>query len=192
MGDDSGSGDPPIDAIDAPSEAIMEDFGSDEGGEVRLEYIKFANGTGVGARGTAFFYKNSGTTKFFPFLSLDGCTDLSGVNGNGKWPKAQNPDSERMYYDVGDTVTATGGSQPFVIAKNTTGMPAKDPIGRSELANSWYFNRRLPRTPMVPRSFPPIPRSTSPCRARHLMQPTRTPVRSTCRLTGRSHRRSSA
>ena len=132
-----GSDAPPPDVL---PDARVVDFGSNEGGEVRLEYIRFANGTGVGARGTSFFYKDSGTTKFFPFLNLDGCTDLSGVNGGGKWPKAQNPDAERMYYDVGDTVTATGGPQPFVIAKNTTGMPAKDPIGRSELANSWYFN----------------------------------------------------
>ncbi|HEY4181333.1 MAG TPA: hypothetical protein VGM90_31020 [Kofleriaceae bacterium] len=133
-GSDSGPGSdvlPPVDARPV-------DFGSNEGGEVRLEYIRHANGTGVGARGTAFFYKDSGTTKFWPFLDLNGCTDLSGTNGNGKWPKAQNPDGERVYYDVGSNVTAIGGPQPFVLAKNATA--AKDPVGRSELANQWYSN----------------------------------------------------
>jgi hypothetical protein len=123
-------------AIDAPPDARVPDYGSDEGGEVRVEYMRFPNGM-VGARGTAFFYKNSGTTKFFPFLNLNGCTDLTAKT---KWPVAQNPAPEREYYDVGDNVTVSGGPSPFVIAKNTTGTPATDPVGRNHPANDWYFN----------------------------------------------------
>ncbi|CAN5756462.1 hypothetical protein BH11MYX2_BH11MYX2_03130 [soil metagenome] len=127
---------------DAPPRVV--DFGSDEGGEVRLEWIKFPNGN-TGARGTAFFYKDPGTTKFWPFLSLDGCTDLTGLNGHDKWPKAQN--ANREYFDVGPYVNVSGAfpaTGPLVISKTDAAAipapPGRDPVGRLQPAGSWYFN----------------------------------------------------
>ncbi|HEY4056431.1 MAG TPA: hypothetical protein VGM39_07470 [Kofleriaceae bacterium] len=125
-------------------------FNSDEGGEVRLEWIKFPNGN-TGARGTAFFYSDPGTTKYWDFLSLDGCTDLTGSNGQGKWPKAQN--ANRTYFDVGNYVVASGASPaqaplvfPRVVATTppAPAAPGRDPVGRAQPINSWYFNAAGP------------------------------------------------
>ena len=79
---------------------VFKGFDADEGGEVRVEYIKVPSGA-FGSRVTAFLYKDSGTTKFFPYLSLNGCTNMTGTNHGGKWPMAQNPVGERVSVIVG-------------------------------------------------------------------------------------------
>src|SRR5688572_6533072 len=60
------------------------DFDSDEGGEIRVEYV--SNAAGVArARVTAFLFKSSGNQKYFQFPSFEGCTDM---RMKDRWPMA--------------------------------------------------------------------------------------------------------
>jgi hypothetical protein len=126
---------PPVDTlqVDTPVTPTFKGFDADEGGEVRMEYIKFPNG-GIGARTTAFFFKDVGTTKYHDFLSLNGCTDMSALD---KWPMAMNPIGERDYYDVG-RVILSGGTNAYEIPRRT--VQARDPFFREHPANDWYFD----------------------------------------------------
>lgn len=123
----------PIDAPpDAPPLPAFKGFDADEGGEVRVEYV--INGNNVaGARATAFLWKNVGTTKFFPFLNLNGCTDM---RGKTFWPMATNPIAERVYLDPG-RVIVTGGPSIYEIPRNPA--MANDPFARTHPANQWFF-----------------------------------------------------
>lgn len=138
-GDDNG-GDKTPDARtpdappDAPPGPTFKGYDADEGGELRVEYVKFPNG-GLATRTTGFVWKSPGSKKFFEFLSLNGCTDMTPKN---KWPMATNPIPERDYYDVGPYMVLTGGPQPLTIRKNTA--MANDPFGRTHPANEWYFD----------------------------------------------------
>jgi len=146
-GDDSSN--TPIDApkmIDAPKPIdaapdaahVFKGFDADEGGEVRAEYIKFPNGA-FSSRVTAFLYKDSGATKFFTYLSLNGCTDMT---AHDKWPMATNDITTRVYMDPG-SVVITGGSQPLMVprAAGTGGPPPvlKDPFARVHPSNAAFF-----------------------------------------------------
>jgi hypothetical protein len=140
-GDD---GNPMVDArmidarmIDAPADATpFKKYDADEGGELRVEYVRFFNAagtqTGTGARTTAFFWEDPGTTNYFPYVSQMGCTDTT---AKMHWPLATNPIAERNYLDPGG-ITVLGGPMPYVIPRATA--MANDPFGRSHPANEWF------------------------------------------------------
>lgn len=115
-----------------PDGPTFKGYDADEGGEVRVEYIIFPNGN-IGTRSTAFFLKNPGTTKYFEYLNLNGCTDLTMYD---KWPMAQNAD--RTYFDAGPSIAITGGPNTLNIPKRT--VEGRDPFFRLHPANSWYFD----------------------------------------------------
>lgn len=124
----------PVDAApDAPVPRVFKGFDADEGGEIRAEYVRFANGN-AGTRTPAFFFKNPGPTKFFPFLNLNGCTDLRDRN---VWPVATNTLADRVYMDPG-TVTITGGTSPLVVPRNA--MASRDQFFRQHQATKWFFD----------------------------------------------------
>lgn len=139
-GDDSETTPDSATGIDAAGDATVDaapefkGYNADEGGEVRAEYIRFPNG-GVATRTTAFFYKDPGSTKYFPYLDLNGCTNMTGKD---KWPMAQNPIEERDYYDIGGEVIISGGPEPLVVKKRMT--PLNDPYGRNHPAGGWYYD----------------------------------------------------
>jgi hypothetical protein len=130
--------DNPDTKIDAPpvepdaAKPVFKGFDADEGGEVRMEYVRNAAGQ-ASARVTAFAYKDPGATKFFPYLSLNGCTDVS--NNPQVWPMATNDIATRQYYDIGKVIIA-GGPQPLQIPR--AGL-ARDPFYRQHPANGWNF-----------------------------------------------------
>lgn len=138
-GDDDSStpADARIDAkpVDAPPDAprVFKGFDADEGGEIRAEYVRFANGN-AGTRTPAFFFKNPGPKKFFPFLNLNGCTDLRDKN---VWPVATNLLAERVYADPG-MVTITGGTSPLVVPRNPAA--SRDQFFRQHQADKWFFD----------------------------------------------------
>lgn len=119
---------------DAPPGPEFKGYDADEGGEVRVEYIKFPSG-GVGTRTTAFVFKNPGSTKYFDYLNLNGCTDMTPKD---KWPMATNPIGEREYYDVGPYIVISGGPDPLEVPKNPN--MANDPFARTHPAGEWYFD----------------------------------------------------
>ncbi|HSK00632.1 MAG TPA: hypothetical protein VK932_05300 [Kofleriaceae bacterium] len=128
-----GSEDPPgvADAPvpDAPSDAKV--FDPDEGGEVRVEYVRFAGGE-ASARVTAFLYGDPGSTRFFRFPNTNGCTDLS---SRTYWPVAQNPIGERTYLDPGKIILA-GGPQILDVARHTA--EGADEWDRTHPAGAWF------------------------------------------------------
>jgi hypothetical protein len=130
---------------DAPDDAVcFKSFGApdflpcdgsldrDEGGEVRLEHVRFAGGNAA-TRATAFFYKNSGSVKFFPWPDLNGCTDTS---RKVTWPTASNPIGERAYLDPGQVLIA-GGPQVLSVEGGALGA---DFGGRVHPADRWRFH----------------------------------------------------
>jgi hypothetical protein len=108
-------------------------FDADEGGEVRFEYVRFAGGN-AGARMTAFAFKDSGATKYFPYPNLNGCTDVSNKQ---VWPLATNDIATRQYYDIGKVIIS-GGPQPLEVPRRAT--MGNDPFGRTHPANGWNFH----------------------------------------------------
>lgn len=97
------------------------DFMSNEGGEVRFEYLKFPPGATPTdrTRATAFFFK--GTPVFHQFPAVPGCTRYT-QNPPTLWPLAQDP--ARQYLDVGHvTLTASAGAG-YPVAANFTMYPA--------------------------------------------------------------------
>src|ERR1051325_90118 len=72
---------------DAPAAATFKGYDADEGGEIRIEHVRFSE-TMNGTRIVAYVYGSAGTTKFFPFPMVPGCSDLTGKK---VWPVATNP-----------------------------------------------------------------------------------------------------
>jgi hypothetical protein len=134
-GDDENDIKPP-DASTTPDAAkpVFKEYDANEGGEVRIEYVRFGGGN-AGTRAGAFFYDNAGSTKFWPYINLTGCNDTS---TDMQWPVAASPIAERTYLDPG-AVIVNAGAAPFSIPRNTTGMPAVDVPGRAHPANQWFF-----------------------------------------------------
>ncbi len=106
-------------------------YDADEGGEVRVEYVRFGGGNAA-ARVTAVLYDNPGTKRFFPFLNTNGCTDSSLKD---TWPTAENPVAERTYLDPGK-VLISGGPQVLDIPRKA--VMGKDVPGRTHPANEWF------------------------------------------------------
>jgi hypothetical protein len=111
-------------------------FDIDEGGEVRLEYITFLDGN-IGARGTAFAYKDPGTPRYHDFINQMGtCVDTRASAVTTLWPFAQNADRE--YLDVGPEIDVLGTSQPIYRLSQTTDSGQPDLLGRTHAL--WYFD----------------------------------------------------
>ncbi len=125
---DARSNGPPTD--DAPTN-LFKGYDADEGGEVRVEYVRFGNGN-ASARVTAVLYDNPGTQPFFPFLNTNGCTDVS---TKLHWPTAENPVAERTYLDPGKVVIS-GGPQVLDLPRKT--VMSRDVSGRTHPANEWF------------------------------------------------------
>ena len=117
--------------VDGPDKPVFKEYDADEGGEVRIEYVRFGGGNAA-ARVTAVLYDNPGTTRFFPFLNTNGCTDTS---LKMHWPTAENPVAERTYVDPGK-VLISGGPQVLDIPRKT--MMGRDVPGRTHPANEWF------------------------------------------------------
>lgn len=106
-------------------------YDADEGGEVRVEHLRFADGT-AGTRVLGFLYRSPGSTRYFPYPAINGCTDLT---GRRNWPVATNPLAERSYLDPG-TLTLSGGGQPLAFTRQpATGT---DFLGRTHPAGAWF------------------------------------------------------
>lgn len=139
-GDDS-SGTPDARPIDAAPDAPPVDFFSNEGGEVRFEYIYVGAITGnMGdtiTRVMAFFEKKDDVDNHM-YPTIPGCTL---VTDDTKWPTSQ--PMNRQYADVG-TLTLTNGTKTLVVPKSTG---TTDPVGRAHGANNWYSHSVLESTP---------------------------------------------
>lgn len=105
---------------------------ANEGGEIRVEYVRFADNT-AGARVVGYLYKNPGSTKYFPFPNLNGCTDMTSKTN---WPEATNPLSERVYLDPGNIIISDA-SASLTLTRQPAG---KDFLGRTHSANNWFFH----------------------------------------------------
>ncbi|HWO26798.1 MAG TPA: hypothetical protein VNO30_49050 [Kofleriaceae bacterium] len=117
---------------DAPK-PVFKGYDADEGGEVRIEYVKFGNGN-AGIRAGAFFYDNPGTKRFWEYVNTNGCTDSS---TDMNWPTAANPIAERTYLDPGNIILS-GGPQTFTLKRNPAMGP--DVPGRVHPADKWFFD----------------------------------------------------
>ncbi len=127
------------DASEPPPDAakpMFKNYDADEGGEVRIEYLRFGNGNAA-LRAGAFFYDNPGSTRFWPYMSLNGCTDTS---TDMVWPTAASPIAERTYLDPG-MVLVVGGPQTFSIPRRAAG---NDVLGRPHPADKWFFDPAVP------------------------------------------------
>lgn len=123
--------DNPATGVDAGS--TFKGYNANEGGEIRVEYVRFMNG-GAGARVVAFLYKDPGSTKYFPFPNLNGCTDMTSKTN---WPEATNPLSQRVYHDPGNVIISNGPSSLTVSRQTAMGA---DFLGRTHPANDWFFH----------------------------------------------------
>lgn len=131
----------PVDAAacpvpdDAPQQPVFKGYDADEGGEIRVEYIKFPNAT-VGTRITAYAFQDPGSVKFRQFVNLAGCTDVStDANFAMYWPTGTNPVAERTYYDLGSV--AVHNADTAIIAPPVTAA-GNDLYGRPHPADVWY------------------------------------------------------
>lgn len=117
-------------------------FMSDEGGEVRFEYVRFGVGTGAregtaSARVISFFEAND-DVDFHPYPTIPGCTLMV---DDTKWPVAQ--PTNRVYADIGQQLTLTNGTQILNVSKATV---AADPVGRVHGVGNHYFYAPFPAT----------------------------------------------
>ena len=136
-GDDNKANVPPDTNKQPDAAPVFKGFDADEGGELRVEYVRRANNTSF-ARVTSFLWKDPGSVDFFPFVNLNGCSDL---RDKTKWPTASNPVGERMYMESGD-VTISGGPMDLVLGPRTT--PFTDPFGRVHPENTGHHRGPLP------------------------------------------------
>jgi hypothetical protein len=148
-GDDSPS-------TDAPAGPVFKGYDADEGGEIRIEHVRFTP-TINATRIVAYMYANPGTTKFFPFPTVPGCTDTTMKK---QWPIATNPMTERQYLDPGDIILSSPKSRTDLTAKPALTLPRQDKQGADFLArvhpaNKWfaYFNMTDGDTFLTPDAF---------------------------------------
>jgi hypothetical protein len=129
-------------APDAPTTMTptFKGYDADEGGEIRIEHLRF-NATTNGTRIVAYVYGNPGGTKYFPFPSLMGCTDMT-MKKN--WPMATNPVADRVYLDPGEIIISSPTSTTNAAPKPALTLPRVDMQGpdflaRVHPANKWFF-----------------------------------------------------
>lgn len=104
-------------------------FFNDEGGEVRFEYVRLANGN-ASARVIAFL-KGDDDVDFHDYPALDGSCTL--MIDDTKWPTTDPMNAD--YLDVG-TLTVTNGTQSLTVPKATIDS---DPLQRTHGAGNWYY-----------------------------------------------------
>jgi hypothetical protein len=134
---------PPIDAMSP----MFKGYLADEGGEVRVEFTRFGVGAGA-ARVGAFFYDNPGSTRFWPFVSLNGCTDTT---TDKNWPTAASPMTERTYLDPGKVIIAGG---PQVLSVPRLPLMAPDAVGRIHPAGNFFLHFNGPTGVDAPTYMP--------------------------------------
>src|SRR5262245_57438606 len=134
--------DPKMVVDSGPQGTMFKGYGADEGGEIRIEYVRFMDGS-AGTRILAYLYANPGSTKYFPFPALDGtCTDYTTKKN---WPAATNPLAERVYLDPGEIIISSPmSSTALTTAKPALTLPrvpmqANDFLARTHPANKWFF-----------------------------------------------------
>lgn len=116
--------DAPPPTPDAPPAPVFKGYDADEGGEVRMEYVRFASGL-ASTRVTNFLYSNPGTPRYHDYINLNGCQDTT-ASMRTKWPFAMSAD--RVYADPGE-VLITGGPSTLTVPTRT-GSTLTDPYGR--------------------------------------------------------------
>src|ERR1044071_4460812 len=87
---------------DAPAAATFKGYDADEGGEIRIEHVRLPDGKGGAVNFTrivGYVLASAGSTKFFSFPMVPGCTDTTNKKN---WPVATNPIGERVYLDPGN------------------------------------------------------------------------------------------
>ena len=124
--------DAPPPTPDAPPAPVFKGYDADEGGEVRMEYVRFASGL-ASTRVTNFLYSNPGTPRFHDYINITGCQDTTATMRT-KWPFAMSAD--RVYADPGE-VLITGG--PSTLTVPTRNVMFKDPYGREHPADKAQF-----------------------------------------------------
>ncbi len=155
-GDDAST---PIDApkaVDAAPDALEEEpvnFMSDEGGEVRFEYVRFGVGTGT-REGTAStrvisYFEADDDVDFHAYPTIPGCTLMT---DDTKWPTSQ--PVNRKYVDIGQQLTLTNGTKILNVPKAT--VPG-DPLARMHGVGNHYFFAPFPDAT----SNPPQPNGDS-------------------------------
>src|ERR1043165_3158277 len=96
---------------DAPAAATFKGYDADEGGEIRIEHVRLPTPTGQiinATRIVAYVLGTAGSTKFFSFPMVGGCTDTTNKK---KWPVATNPVGERVYLDPGNIIIQSPTSE---------------------------------------------------------------------------------
>lgn len=129
-------------------------FFTDEGGEVRFEYLKLAdadiNGDNVPDSRTMTrvisFFRSDDQTDFhdYPvnFTTPGECFD---VTDDTKWPTSQPMNAK--YEDIGNLIISNSGSgstQALNVPKATV---AKDPLQRAHGVGNWYYHAANASTP---------------------------------------------
>jgi hypothetical protein len=127
-------------APDAPAASTFKGYDADEGGEIRIEHIRFSP-TINATRIVAYVYGSAGGTKFFPFPTVPGCTDTTTKKN---WPIATNPIPERTYRDPGSIILSSPTSATNAAPKPALTLPRVDKEGgdflaRVHPANKWFF-----------------------------------------------------
>jgi hypothetical protein len=104
------------DARDIDAAGTDVDFMSNEGGEIRLEYLTFAAGAPQAnrVRATGFFYDGADGDGFHPFPNIPGCTRWQ--DPPPRWPFTREKTS--TFLDVGQVIIA-GGPQQLTLAPIT-------------------------------------------------------------------------
>jgi len=161
---------PPIDTMQAADadQGCQVDLNSDDGGEIRVEYVTFTNpalAPGMrenSARVFAFFMKNMDPDFFMrtPSSPPGVCTDLSARN---YWPLAQGDNIE--YIDPGQVLLANGTAS-VNIPHNTNNV---DGLGRTHNKNDFfYFGTNDAATYMTPKGTHDVILTGSPTWPAHI------------------------
>jgi len=129
---------------DAPAAATFKGYDADEGGEIRIEHVRLPTPTGQiinATRIVAYVLGTAGSTKFFSFPMVGGCTDTTNKKN---WPVATNPVGERVYLDPGNIIIQSPTSATNAAPKQALTLPrvtednTGDFLARVHPANKWF------------------------------------------------------
>lgn len=152
-GDDNSTPDATTpDATPDAAAPTFKGYDADEGGEIRIEHVRLPNGTGGVVNFTrivAYVLGTAGSTKFFSFPMVPGCTDTTNKKN---WPVATNPISERVYLDPGNIIIQSPTSLTNAVPKQALTLPRKtveggDFLARVHPANKWFYYDTIGVTP---------------------------------------------
>ncbi|HSS02780.1 MAG TPA: hypothetical protein VLM79_37220 [Kofleriaceae bacterium] len=128
---------------DAPAAATFKGYDADEGGEIRIEHVRLPDGQGGVVNFTrivGYVLGTAGSTKFFSFPMVPGCTDTTNKKN---WPVATNPIAERVYLDPGNIIIQSPTSLTNAAPKPALTLPRQtaeggDFLARVHPANKWF------------------------------------------------------